>query len=179
MNSNSKIVLTLLIFSLLFSIVFAGEIHCWRQDISRLTSISYTFSETYSSEPLIVPKEAVLTITGFGNYNYECDDGASGTAINYFEVYDKKTGQVINTNGISSGGPITTGAVMCYDNANNIACYKDGENFIPKKGVCDLHAGGTMFVGKGATTKMDISLADFQGEQEWVIRFGAITPYFS
>jgi hypothetical protein len=186
MNSNSKIVLILLIFSLLFSIVFAGETHCWRQNISRLTSISYTFRETYSSEPLIyssepliVPKEAVLTITGFGNYNYMCDDGASGTAINYFEVYDKKTGQVINTNGISSGGPITTGAVMCYDNANNIACYKEGENFIPERGVCDLHAGGTMFVGKGATTKMDISLADFQGEQEWVIRFGAITPYFS
>jgi hypothetical protein len=176
MNIKLSLALVLLI-TVVISFGFSEELHCWRQDISRAVSVNYSFSEFYldSVSGLIVPTTAKLNVSGFGNYEYRCEDGASGQSNNYIEIYDNKTGAVVRTNGVRGvEGPSGTGGpVMCVVPGTNDACYiSNGERY-PGRGECEK---GDVTVGAGVQDVIEVMMTDFRGEQDWTIRVGIISP---
>jgi len=176
---NIKFILLLMMFLLTsLSFVFAVEAHCWRPNITRECSVRYAFDKNYSGEgsELVVPTNAKLNIFGFGDYTYQCENGASGHNTNYVYVLDNKTQKIIRTNGAGGvGGPnALTGPVMCVtDDAAKNACYLANGEYFPARYTC---AKGAYTVGGGVAEAIDIMMTPFIGEQDWSIMMGLISP---
>ncbi len=175
---NNRTLLILLFIALMLSVSFA-EMHCWRQTKDRAIALSnlYTFTESYSDNivGLIVPTNSILKVSGFGNYTYQCEDGASGQSNNYIEIYDNLTGAVVKTNGtLGTGGPVSVGTTkMCMMVGSDDACYIENGIRYPGKGECRK---GSFNVGAGVQDTIEVPMTSFKGEQDWTIRLGEISP---
>lgn len=173
--------------------------HCLRPDVSRWKTIDPTVSFLPSNKILaksdgsfIVAINSSLNISGYGEFNYFCDNGWSPLVTNYFDVYDNINHKIIATNGLTpTSGPDATGTSpicsryvggierICYINgcgSNNLPCTASNTNFnymVGNKGECSV---GSFKMGVGKNSPMIISLSQYTGEQDWSIRLGAISP---
>lgn len=174
---NTRNLMFLFCIVLICSVSFAWEWHCWRQDKSRAVQIDYNFSSYYSdsSNGMIVPKTATFTVKGFGNYIYQCENGASGQSNNYIEIYDNLTGEIIRTNGTrGTSGPVAIGSTsMCMKVGSEDACYIEDGVMQPARGTCRR---GSLYVGGGVQDSIQIPMTEYKGAQDWTIRLGEISP---
>lgn len=176
----------------------SATVHCLRPDISRWKAISPTVSFSPTDEivsnadgSFIVPIDATLRLSGFGSFNYFCDNGWSPLVVNYVDVYDNINHKIIATNGINqTSGPQPAGSTICtrrIDGMDKI-CYVDGcgpdnnpcsadnSNFnymVGDKGQC---SASSFKMGAGKNLPIILPLSAYIGEQDWSLRLGAISP---
>lgn len=156
--------------------VMAATTHCWRQDISRTVDPTVTFTGSFTNTlngfDYVATIGSSITFTGFGSFVYYCDDGATGSAKNYVDVYDATTGKILATNSASGSGPISGGSVYCQYGEN--VCYiKDGKRY-PSTGTCNP---GALRIGAGNLDSITIQIDEnMVGHHRIQLRLGAISP---
>ena len=151
--------------------------HCWRQDIARPSMPNLTltgiFVPTSGEYDLIAQLGSTIRYSNFGTYNYACDDGVSGNAVNYVDLYENNGGNILTTNDSGTDGPDLGGNGYCVTASNEI-CYRSGSVFVPAQASC--HISTTKKVGLGQADRgLEYSFAS-PGYLDLRVRLGAISP---
>lgn len=185
---NYYVFLSAIFFIFIFGAVFAPTSHCMRPDISRTIAPTLDVASdglavsALADGSLVVPVGTLITFKNFGEVVYLCENGASRTALNYVDLFDKTTGKIVANNVSSEGtslglrGPSETQYKMCAksDANGNFICYEEGGIFYPPKNECD----GLFKVGTGDVDFIDYSFSpEMAGEHELSLRLGLISPY--
>jgi|GEM_PF-2344463 len=186
-----NILCVVLLLLALLPLVNAATTHCLRADVNRgvspvveieafggvATSLNnYKVATTSNDYNFIVPVGSVITFKNFGTYNFYCDDGASGSTTNYFDVYDVTMGTILATNVLlddgTYGGPANTSSPMCSHSADS-PCYMMNGQYITAHGTCDIF----LSMGKGNNDSIILPLnQNMFGPHTLQLRLGAISP---
>ncbi len=175
---NSKLLITIaLAICLLIPTVFAGTTHCWRQEIDRGVGANEFMIGDASFDAIsgvwIATIGTRMDLNGFGSFQLNCDDGASGSGKNYVDVLDATDGNIVATNVTGNLGPAAISGGYCMYNGS--ICYKYKGAFYPRHGACD--AGTDPAVGAGELDAMSIVFDENSvGYHEYVVRYGALSP---
>ncbi|VVB76239.1 Uncharacterised protein [uncultured archaeon] len=177
----------LLIIVVLSLLPFAGAVtvHCLRADVNREIYPSFTidaplgFATTLSDYNYLIPIGSTITYSGFGNYHFYCDDGASGATLNYVDLYDTTTGIIVATNGLNNGGPIpnpggpiNTSSPMCSNGPKSPCVIMNGID-VPPKGSC----GTVLTMGMGGVDSVVLPLNENMfGPHILQLRLGTVSP---
>jgi hypothetical protein len=181
MNKGKLLYKALLLSSLimLLALALAGTEHCWRQNIDRAVSPSMDTTnlvpDPNKAHTLLGLIGATVTYNGFEDYTYYCDDGASGSAKNYFDLIDTRTNTIKRTNSYhGTSGPATGGGIYCsriVDGVETI-CFNTSTGYSPAKGSCNQ---SSIRVGMGTTESLSY-VFNTPGTYDLNLRLGTISP---
>jgi len=177
------ITLFILIIILLSGLVFAADetSHCWRQDISRVTT-EYTsptgfdetsgqFTTNSSDYDYIVQPGTKYIFNGIQVHTWECDNGAAVDHKDFAVIWDRFEGQILKTNRGGLLGPQLVNTPACIKNNNY--CYLEDGQYYPAKNTCS--SGGS--IGQGVDESIDYTFTpDDMGEHILTAEIAAISP---
>jgi len=182
-----KLKITCLVLFILFLLPFASAVttHCLRADVNREISPSFTidatlgFATTSSDYNYLIPVGSTITYAGFGSYNFYCDDGVTGSTLNYVDLYDATTGIIVATNVANNGGPlvpyggpIDASSPMCSNGPESPCVIMNGQ-YVPERGACGI----SLNMGMGSTDSIIHPLnAEMFGPHNLQLRLGAVAP---